>query len=369
MDDINLSIIIPSHNCASTIERCLNSIVDQADGHLQVICVDDGSTDNTAQIIKSKFADIHDFVTLLRIENSGPGVARNEGLKLARGKWVFFLDSDDQVSHDFLNSFNKTAATNPDVDMILLAFATFNERCNCIFPAGWASRYTSIFKDDNKTPFNLNTAPDLFFDVIQSIPWNKIVIRELLEKNNICFSNLYLSEDMMYSLPSAILSEKIVRTKEICVIHSEYSGASLMDKKNEHALDFVIALKELFIFLKSNNLIDKLSVAFSKWTSQCCKYNMTTHFDGDALQEQATAVLGEIAPILRDLNLIDENDDFLKLVTNNEVTVEKIIAWANEISQANVEQKRCEKQIKIAPLMRNKLTFKITQNLLRFLRK
>ena len=368
MDDINLSIIIPAHNCVSTIERCLNSIVDQADGHLQVICVDDGSTDDTVQIIKSKFADIHDFVTLLRIENSGPGIARNEGLKLAQGKWIFFLDSDDQVSHDFLNVFNKTAATNPDVDMILLTFATLNEKCNCIFPAGWASRYTSIFKDDN-TPFNLDTAPDLFFDVIQSIPWNKIVKRELIEKNNICFSNLYLSEDMMYSLSAAVLSKKIVRTKEICVIHSEYSGVSSMDKKNDHALDFVIALKELFNFLKSNNLIDKFSVAFSKWTSQCCKYNMTTHFDDDALQKQAVAVSSEIAPILRDLNLIDEDDEFLKVVTSNEVTVEKIIAWANEIRQANVEQKRCEKQIKIAPLMRNKLTFKIIQNLLRFLRK
>lgn len=94
---MKFSVIIPCYNAASTIERALDSLTLQAFSDWEVICIDDCSKDNTADVIKS-YSDKHKeaLITLLRNEkNSGPGVSRNKGIALARGRYLLFLDADD----------------------------------------------------------------------------------------------------------------------------------------------------------------------------------------------------------------------------------------------------------------------------------
>ena len=91
---IKLSIIIPVYNCERFLNQCINSVLMQTLDNIEVICIDDGSTDQSVDIIKKKsLAD--NRIVLFQQENKGAGIARNIGIDKAKGKYVAFLDADD----------------------------------------------------------------------------------------------------------------------------------------------------------------------------------------------------------------------------------------------------------------------------------
>ena len=94
--DKTLSIIIPCYNVEKYIEECLESVCNDLDADIEVICVNDGSTDGTLDILEQwKQKDAR--VIVINQENKGVSVARNQGLHIAKGKFIYFLDSDDKV--------------------------------------------------------------------------------------------------------------------------------------------------------------------------------------------------------------------------------------------------------------------------------
>ena len=94
MSDIKVSVIIPVYNVEKYLRRCLESVASQTLKEIEVICVDDGSTDSSFDII-SEFSEKDPRFTAVRRQNGGAGAARNAGLDRARGKYLSFLDSDD----------------------------------------------------------------------------------------------------------------------------------------------------------------------------------------------------------------------------------------------------------------------------------
>ena len=96
-----ISVIITTYNSEDTIERCLQSAINQTIDGLELIIVDDGSTDSTTRIVRS-YIDKYGFMKLLENErNMGPGFSKNRGMKAASGIFVGFLDSDDYIEDDY----------------------------------------------------------------------------------------------------------------------------------------------------------------------------------------------------------------------------------------------------------------------------
>ena len=91
---IDVSIVLTVYNAESYIEGCLDMITGQTLRNIQIICVDDGSTDNSSQIIE-QYAQKDDRIVLIREKNAGAGAARNRGMQEATGKYILFLDCDD----------------------------------------------------------------------------------------------------------------------------------------------------------------------------------------------------------------------------------------------------------------------------------
>lgn len=117
--DLTLSIIIPVYNVEQYIERCLHSVVDfcgdYCNGICEIIVVDDGSTDNSFQLIHS-VVDKHPSIRVIRQQNQGLSAARNRGLDIALGKYVFFVDSDDFLEIGSITELLKIMDTvNPDI--------------------------------------------------------------------------------------------------------------------------------------------------------------------------------------------------------------------------------------------------------------
>ncbi|MDR3179391.1 MAG: glycosyltransferase, partial [Holosporaceae bacterium] len=114
-----LSVVIPAYNAAGTIWRCIRTL-DAALGQIEheILVVDDASTDNTAAVVQ-KLTEVYENVRLIRQKkNQGPGVARNRGLREARGEFIWFVDADDEIPVENFQDFDiKQACANHDVVM------------------------------------------------------------------------------------------------------------------------------------------------------------------------------------------------------------------------------------------------------------
>lgn len=117
---MKISVIIPCYNCSETIEKVIDSVVNQTYAVHEIICINDGSTDNTLEILKTLKAKYLErlSINIFNQENSGPSVARNKGIQAAEGDWIAFLDSDDYWLEDKIYRYVKFIEKFPDAKLI-----------------------------------------------------------------------------------------------------------------------------------------------------------------------------------------------------------------------------------------------------------
>lgn len=181
--NIRLSVIIPAYNAEITIERCLQSILSCNIPDIEVLVVDDGSTDNTLGKLRDFEKDSR--VTIIHKENGGVSSARNNGLDIAKGKWITFVDADDYVTNELLSQ-----QLEKDCDLYC-----FNWR----YTTGEIEEHLKSAKYDSvdKNEFlNLHLV-----DYIFRTPWGKIFNAGIIRDNDIRFNGDYnIGEDNLFML-------------------------------------------------------------------------------------------------------------------------------------------------------------------------
>ncbi len=125
MDMLDVSIIIPVYNVENYLRQCLDSVVNQTLEKIEIICVNDGSTDSSLQILE-EYARNDDRVKIINKENNGAGAARKTGLDNAKGEFIAFVDSDDWVKLDTYENLYKNAISN-NSDLVMLNFDFYDE--------------------------------------------------------------------------------------------------------------------------------------------------------------------------------------------------------------------------------------------------
>ena len=188
------SVIIPVYNVEKYIDRCLKSVISQRYNDLEIIVIDNGSTDRSGSICDS-YANEYANISVYHIENHGVGPARNFGLSKARGEFIYFVDSDDYLVGNLFAEFEDKLA--PDLD--LLVFSYYNsfeqeltERNRTKKSLPYRGSYD---KNDFTTIFTELFLSDMLYTV-----WNKFYRREFLIENNISFEKYELGEDVRFNL-------------------------------------------------------------------------------------------------------------------------------------------------------------------------
>jgi len=120
MKQPKVSIIIPVYNAENTLSRCLDSVLQQSFTDLEIILIDDGSTDKSLEICQ-QYQDNYNCVRVIQQSNSGPAVARNQGIKYSTGKYLAFVDADDYVSNDMISSLVEKAESE-FAEMVICAY-------------------------------------------------------------------------------------------------------------------------------------------------------------------------------------------------------------------------------------------------------
>ena len=131
MSNPTVSVIIPVYNAQEGIRQCIDSLLNQSFTDFEIILINDGSTDNSLEVIK-EYADANDFIRVIDKENEGVAKTRNKGIQLAKGKYVVFIDNDDFVDSDYLERFYNEI-DQVQLDIVLGGYKRVNQEMKTLF--------------------------------------------------------------------------------------------------------------------------------------------------------------------------------------------------------------------------------------------
>lgn len=243
-----VSVIIPAYNAERFIGRSLDSVIKQTYPAVEIIIIDDGSSDNTASVCRG-YMDRHEHIRYIRKQNGGVSSARNEGIKAASGYYICFLDSDDTYEPDFISILvNKITQDNRDFAYCLFRKIHFDNHTT-----------QSVCYDNTDTVITDFLNFD-YFDICCLM-----LKKEFLDKNNIIFdSSMVVGEDVLFIL-KCLNKGSFSYIKEY-LYNYIYHSESLMNKKwkkEDYISDLDAWEKILSYIAETYNKPDKSSV-FSK---------------------------------------------------------------------------------------------------------
>lgn len=191
---VKISIIIPVYNSEKYLKECLDSIVNQTFEDIEIICVNDGSTDNSLNILE-EYANNDNRIMIISQENSGQGSARNNGLNNAVGEYIYFMDSDDILETDTLKDcYNVVKGDN--LDFVMFQLINFNENDQSYYQE-FDYNMPNVGKLVGDSIFSYKDLDNLIFQVAVS-PVNKLYNKQFLRNINVKFPEDVIFEDNIF---------------------------------------------------------------------------------------------------------------------------------------------------------------------------
>ena len=240
---VKVSVIVPVYNVEKYLTKCLDSIIHQTYKNLEIILIDDGSTDNCGKICDA-YAEKDSRIIIMHKKNEGIAIARNCGLKIAKGKYVIFVDSDDWVERDFIEYLYTHVNIN---NIVCCGYnrITNNEvvenrvikilRLNKIEALEMLENYEMLFKKYNP---------------ISNALWNKIYPRHIFE--NISFPQNAKYEDMFVIIKIFNNIDKVVVLPDVKYNYFTRNNSIINKPQIDSAFDFISARLEQEEDLKDN---------------------------------------------------------------------------------------------------------------------
>lgn len=183
---MKVSIIVPVYNTEKYIDRCINSILNQSFSDFELILINDGSKDESLNIMK-KYEKIDKRIKVYDQVNQGPALTRNKGIKLSKGKYIMFIDSDDYIDENFVKNYYENII-NSKSDIVI-------------------GGYKRVI--DDKVKFSLKLKQGRFSKYLVVGPVCRMINRSFLIKNNIEFLDTNSSEDIYFNVMAYSKTKKI----------------------------------------------------------------------------------------------------------------------------------------------------------------
>lgn len=266
-----ISVVIPVYNAEEHLEQCLESLVSQTLKEIEIICVDDGSTDGSAAILADYVQRDGRFI-VVRQQNRGAGMARNKGLEVARGEYVIFLDADDFFAPDLLKKMYAQAVCS-EADIVICNGRAYNTSSGQYRDVANYLR-TSLVK--GIPVFSRRDIPDHILTVTNPVPWNKLFRRGFLLREQLHFQPLQNCNDLYMVLLSLCVAERISSIDEPLVSYRENSGRNLQSRKRAAPLCFIEALEALYDELHRRGLFEAVEKSFVNMAVRMTAWNMIT---------------------------------------------------------------------------------------------
>lgn len=250
-----ISIIVPMYNCEKTICELLKSISQQEYRDYEVILIDDGSTDHTQEIVKNYCAS-HDNFQYYRQVNQGAPAARNHGLNLAKGEYIYFCDSDDLLIPETLKKLHSCIVQN-NADLVVANYINIDENGKTIGE-----------NPTDKLARNILKVHYCF--TLDPVPGTKLFSAKVIKNNGIRFDAVKIGQDLNFYLKYLIVSQKQIVINENVYLYRRMSGSISKTYKVENIMDIMKSFMYVQDFAKEVNA--------DKETQRILEYVRLSHF-------------------------------------------------------------------------------------------
>ena len=282
-----ISVIIPVYNSARFLKNTLKSVKEQTINDIEIICIDDGSTDESASIIK-KEQDFDSRIKYIHQENLGAGTARNQGISIAKGKYLAFIDSDDEYPSKNVLELLYDAAVKNEANICGGSVVQKTE-------TGISYNEKRIFSKEGFIKFK-----DYQFDFLYV---RFIYKRTFIIKNNIKFSNLRIYEDPLFLVQAMIFAENFYAIKENVYLYSGPHQINNMDTTKIH--DYLIGITKELELSSKYSLAKLHNIVWQRLENDASYYAENILYEGDKKTLQLV-LLANAAINRKLLNISDE---------------------------------------------------------------
>lgn len=268
------SIILPVYNVENYIRECLDSLTNQTFSDFEAICINDGSTDNSLEVL-NEYANKDYRFKVISQENQGQGVARNYAINIATGDYLLFVDPDDYIDLNTLELINNQFQ-QADVDIVHFDYYRFqdgtvqNKKMTSFYKE---ARKRLRFKVENGMVYNWNEIKNR--DILSIIMAGyRAYSLKFIKDNKIQFAPNRYGEDNIFVISATLLAKRILYLEKALYYYRQRAGSAVNSATDENFCVFenVKAIKR---FLEEHNLYEKYRMAFNKYQIRLLYWHYT----------------------------------------------------------------------------------------------
>lgn len=294
-----VSVIIPVYNAEEHLLQCLDSVNNQTFADLEIICVDDGSSDSSLDIL-NRYACEHPNCKVYTQRNQFAGVARNHGLKYAQGKYIAFLDSDDYYANDAIEKLYNIAEQY-HAEVVKGNFYFLNAKNGEIYESKY-SRNGYVDDINRNRAVSFSDAPEQLI-YIADVPWNGLYLKSFLDNNKIRFNNLRCVNDHSFFVDCLIHAKRLIVSDVYVAYYRVEQKNSLIGTRAKHyenQLDSYNIVKSFCRELPENLswivLERELDAVFGWYHKICSNLSDTTQLDSQLQQFVNSFSVTDVSP-------------------------------------------------------------------------
>lgn len=266
-----VSVIIPCYNVEKYLRQCLDSVINQTLQDIEIICVDDGSSDATIEIL-NEYQKKDNRLKVISQKNAGAGAARNNGLRMAKGKYLSFLDSDDFFEPDMLQEAYQSAEKN-QADFVVFNSNQYHMDKNSYVDVPWVLRMQDI---PPYMPFTYRQLAGNVFKTFVGWAWDKLYRRTFVVENNLWFQEQRTTNDMLFVFSALVVAKRISVVNKVLAHQRRGSSESLSVTREKSWHCFYDALTALRQRLENEGIFWELEQDYINYALHFSLWNLNT---------------------------------------------------------------------------------------------
>jgi|GEM_PF-841310 len=259
MSDIKVSVIIPVYNAEEYLAECLESVLGQTLREIEVICVDDGSTDESLTVLQD-YAKRDSRLKVLQQENAGAGTARNLGMSQATGKYLSFLDSDDVFESDMLEEMYNISERDL-LDVAVCRCEKFVHETGETRDSSWTIRKHLLPKQEIFSAYDVERD---FFEMLIWWPWDKLFRADFIREKKLEYQELRTTNDLYFVVMATLLASRIECIDKI-FIHQRVHDESLVATREKSPDNYFKALRQVRNRMIEDGIYDQFEQDFANY--------------------------------------------------------------------------------------------------------
>ena len=331
MPNPKISVIVPVYNVEEYLKKCLDSVCNQTFEDIEIICINDGSTDSSPDILQSYAKKNSRIKVYNNNENKGLGFVRNRGMEYATGDYVYFIDSDDYMALNTLElAYNNITSNNADMVIFKYIFCRTDDSFTVErfdiekkFPGADFNNFTVTYKSMKD-----------FVLFGSSPPWHKLFKRDFLNKyDDMTFPTNIAYEDILFHVKTMLRASSISILPEYLYFYNKSNSSSISNDPKKH-MDIFIQFEWVREFLEKEGFMEEFETAFNAFKINQAMYHLVPPFT-EEFYLKAKEELMDVEPFDRN-SVEDKNYERYMLFESTDSIIEYSNAYyIKEIDKLN----------------------------------